>query len=275
MRYVWDNDLHIHSKISLCSDDPEQTPERILEYAKENGLKNIVLTDHFWDKSVKVDINWYEGEDFDHGYDRVKQALPLPQADGINFYFGCETELDRNFTLGIAKESFDKFDFVVIPTTHLHMLGFTIDRKDYAVENRARVWVERLEAVLNMDLPFHKIGLAHLTTPLCTPIAENAFTLEDYKRFLDLLPQEKLVELFTKASRLGVGIELNFGSVIENDEVRPSIMRIYRTAKECGCKFYFASDAHHPAAFSTRKAVFEFVIDELQLTEDDKFYIKK
>lgn len=263
--------MHIHSQLSSCSSDPEQTKERILEYAKENNLKNIVLTDHFWDELVPGASNWYKTQ----GYEYVAKALPLPETEGINFYFGCETDLDKYFTLGIAKETFNKFDFVIIPTTHLHMLDFTIDRKDFSVENRARLWVERFEAVLDMDLPFHKIGIAHLTCPLCTPMAAGDFTLEDYKRFLDIIPQEKLVEIFQKAAKVGVGIELNFGKVVKDTELRPSIMRIYKTAKKSGCKFYFGSDAHHPADFETKKEIFEMVIDELQLTEDDKFYIKK
>lgn len=270
MRYVWDNDLHLHSKISLCSSDPEQTVERILEYAKENKLKNVVITDHFWDEKVPCGSGWYEKQNFE----RIRQILPFPETEDINLYFGCETELDKNFRLAIAKENFEKFDFTVIPTTHLHMMGLTLDEKDNSVENRAALWVKRLEAVLNMDLPFHKIGIAHLTCTLCTP-KERGFTMDDYKRFLDLIPQEKTEELFLKASKLGVGIELNFGKEIFDDELIPSVMRIYRTAKKCGCKFYFASDAHHPSDFENTEKKFNKVIDELQLTEDDKFYIKK
>lgn len=33
MRYSFDHDLHIHSQISSCSNHPEQTTERILQYA--------------------------------------------------------------------------------------------------------------------------------------------------------------------------------------------------------------------------------------------------
>ena len=116
MKYIFDNDLHIHSKLSLCSNDPEQTPERILQYAKENNLKNICIADHFWDETVPGASGWYEPQNYAH----ISQSKPLPQADGINFMFGCETELDMNMTLGVSKENFDKFDFVVIPTTHLH-----------------------------------------------------------------------------------------------------------------------------------------------------------
>ena len=39
-------DYHIHSCLSSCSSDPEETPERILQYAHENGLKEVCITDH-------------------------------------------------------------------------------------------------------------------------------------------------------------------------------------------------------------------------------------
>ena len=41
MKFAFDHDYHIHSQISLCSSDPAQTPERILSYARENGLHTI------------------------------------------------------------------------------------------------------------------------------------------------------------------------------------------------------------------------------------------
>jgi len=40
MKFKVDHDYHIHSFLSSCSHDPEQTPERILAYAKERKLKN-------------------------------------------------------------------------------------------------------------------------------------------------------------------------------------------------------------------------------------------
>ncbi|MBQ9543675.1 MAG: PHP domain-containing protein, partial [Clostridia bacterium] len=47
--YAVDHDLHIHSQLSSCSSDPELTPERILAYAEQFGLKTVCVTDHFWD----------------------------------------------------------------------------------------------------------------------------------------------------------------------------------------------------------------------------------
>ena len=38
MRYEVDHDFHIHSTISPCCHDEHQTPETILNYAKDNNF---------------------------------------------------------------------------------------------------------------------------------------------------------------------------------------------------------------------------------------------
>ena len=265
--FIYDNDLHIHSKISSCSNDPRQSTERILEYAKQNNLKTICLTDHFWDDVVEGGADsWYARQNYEH----ISAALPLPQADGIEFLFGCETEMDKFFTLGIAKESFDKFDFVVVPTTHLHFMGFTIWGEDNSYERRAQLWVDRIDALLNMDLPFHKMGLAHMTCSLVAP------KREEYLEVIKLIPTAEMERLFKKAANLGIGIELNASALDFSNENKADIaLRPYKIAKECGCKFYSGSDAHHPEHLDRAKAIIEKAIDLLQLTEEDKFHIAR
>ena len=54
MKYIYDHDLHIHSKISACSNDPEQTCERILQYAKENNLPIYVFNMDVYGNLKKV-----------------------------------------------------------------------------------------------------------------------------------------------------------------------------------------------------------------------------
>ena len=108
MKYTIDNDLHIHSMLSLCSNNPRQNTNAILEYAKENGLKTLCLTDHFWDDAVDGASDWYAEQDFSH----IAAAKPLPQCKGIRFLFGCETELNKYLTLGVSPEKYDRFDFI-------------------------------------------------------------------------------------------------------------------------------------------------------------------
>lgn len=265
MRYVVDNDLHIHSHISLCSCDPEQTNDRILQYAQENELNTICLTDHFWDETVEGASGWYSKQNYGH----VEAAKPLPQSKGIRFLFGCETELNSSLTLGISKEKFDLFDFIIIPTTHFHMKGYTLSEEDASsAENRAKAWVKRFAAVLNMELPFSKIGIAHLTCGLIAP------KREEYLEVLRLIPEDEMRELFIRAAKLGVGIELNSSDMNFAEGEADVVLRIYKIAKECGCKFYLGSDAHHPKGLDNAKAIFERSVEMLELTEDDKFIIK-
>ena len=269
MRYVIDHDYHIHSQLSSCSNHPEQTPERILRYAREYGLKKICITDHYWDSAVEGASGWYKPQNYEH----ITRSLPLPQSDGVEFLFGCETELDKNLTLGIPESRFDDFSFIIIPTTHLHMEGFTIDVSDLdSHRRRAELWIERLDGVLSKDLPFHKIGIAHLVCGLF-----DRRSRADLTKTLDLIPTEEMERVFAKAAKVGCGIELNRDDMKHfTDDETDSILRPFRVAKRMGCKFYLGSDAHSPKIFTEPTVVaFNRAIDLLGLTEDDKFHIGK
>ena len=267
MKYVIDNDLHIHSKLSSCSRDPEQTTERILRYAEENNLKTICVTDNFWDDTTgEAEDKWYRPQNFEH----ISKSKPLPQSDKVRFLFGCETELDRNLKVAISKEHFDAFDFIIIPTTHFHMVGYTLSVEETAdAKSRADAWVRRFDAVLKMDLPFRKIGLAHLTCGLIAPTREECIEV------LKLLPENEMERLFSKAAELGVGIELNSDDMKFSEDEADIVLRPYRIAKRCGCKFYCGSDVHYARSFAGVKAIFERAIDLLKLSESDKFIIGK
>lgn len=266
--YVIDHDLHIHSQLSLCSSDPEQTPERILRYAKENGLSTVCLTDHFWDPAVPGASDWYAIQNYDH----IKEALPLPQDENVRFLFGAETEMDKNFTIGVSDKTLDELDFIIIPTTHLHMDGFTIDAEigydDDGIIRRRELYIKRFEKLLSADLPFHKVGIAHLTCSLACRHPENGIRL-----LIDGIPDETYAELFSDAAKKGLGIELNFDPFKFEGADRENELRPYRIAKRCGCKFYFGSDAHHPKGLKEAAQHFRKVAELLELDEDDKFKV--
>ena len=267
-RFKIDHDYHIHSKLSSCSGDREQNAERILKYALDNGFGEICVTDHFWDsEKVPCTIPWYERQDLRH----VSEILPLPQAEGVKFMFGCETELDSNLTLGISPESYDKFDFIIIPTTHLHMNGYD---NVTSIEDRAKVYVERLDAVLDMDLPFHKVGIAHLTCPL---MAYNRKTDPmEHIKIVDAISDAELTRVFTKLAERGAGFELNTDfSRYTEPQYLEGALRPYRIGKACGCKFYLGSDAHHPAGLDDAMRRFDEMVTLLDLKETDRFQYKE
>ncbi len=267
MRYQIDHDLHIHTHLSICSDDEGQNPESILAHAKKNGLKTVCITDHYWDDAVPCHtlVNWwYEAQNYAH----ISQDCPMPKDEEVQVLFGCETDLDSDNKVGIPRERWNDFGFIIISTTHFHhMCG--PEWENPSPLDRARLWVERLEAVLNTPLPFGKVGIAHLACGLI-----DIHSREGYLETLRLIPTADMERLFTKAAKLGVGIELNFGDMSFAEEEAETVLRMFRIAKACGCKFYFGSDAHTRKAFEGVMEIFERAITLLDLQGSDKFIIK-
>ncbi len=271
MKYKFDHDLHIHTYLSSCSDDPEQTVEFILEYAKKNKLHTVAVTDHYWDSAVPTPSNWYRPQNFDN----VSKSLPLPKAEGIKFLFGCETDINREFTIGIPPERYNDFEFIIVPTTHLQMRTFTIYPEDAESDKRrAELWSERFDRLLSSSLPFHKTGVAHLACPLINNVVVNGVRdRERYLSVLDLIPSDEMERLFAKAKELGLGIELNMSDMSFTDSEAERVLRMFKIAKWQGCKFYLGTDAHHPRDFECAEEVFERAINLLDLKESDKYEI--
>lgn len=265
MKFKIDHDLHIHTGLSTCSKDPEMTPQRILAHGEQYGFKTLCVTDHFWDESVPGASKWYEAQNYPH----ICRALPLPESDSVRFLFGCEAELDSNFRLGLAPEHFERFDFIIIPTTHMHMRMVVKEEDFESFERRAELWVERLDAVLDMDLPFHKVGIAHLA---CKFIGYP--TWENYESIFPMVSDSEMERLFTKAAKLGVGIEINSTDVQNAQKNKELVLRPFQIAKQCGCKFYLGSDAHQPFGLEDAIPLFEQAIDWLDLRESDKFVLE-
>ena len=267
MKYKIDHDYHIHSYLSTCSKDDLQTPENILNYAKKNGLHSICLTDHYWDSEVGGASKWYMPQNYEH----ISLSLPLPKCKDVDFLFGCEGDMDKNCTIGIPQSRYDSFDFMIIPTTHLHMLGFTIDEQYKTdINEKSKLWVTRLDAVLNSNLPFKKIGIAH---PACFLMMK--YSRKDYIKLLDSIPDCEIERVFAKAASLGCGIELNYSDMSFSDNETDSVLRMFRWAKNCGCKFYLGSDAHTYTELNMTTDAFERAINILGLTENDKFHINR
>lgn len=264
--YQIDHDLHLHSQISTCCNDPEQTERRLLHYAQENGFRRICLTNHFWDELVPGASSSYAVQNFAH----ICKALPLPEAEGIDFLFGCETDMDKHLTLGLSRERMDCFDFIALPTTHLHLMGFTIDETDDTSVRRAQVYVRRFEAALQMKLPFARVGFAHLTADKIDPSSPKA-----HLNVLACIPDADFTALFTETAQRGAGVELNFDVFSYAPEELDAALRPYRIASDCGCKFYFGSDAHHADRLLTAKKNFTRIAELLELREEQKFVPEK
>jgi len=258
--YQIDHNFHIHTHLSICSNDPEQEIDNIAKKCIELGYKDICITDHMFDDSFDHNIKFYKNQNFKH----ILIDLPYKKYDGINIHFGAECDLDKDGILGITKEQIEKCEFLIIPINHFHL---TIDPfMKLSDEERAKKYIERIKQVLNMDLPFKKIGLAHLT---CSLIKSGNF--RDHVKIYDLISDEELHRIFKKTKEKGLGIEINIHlfSYLENEY--ESILRIYRIALEEGNKFYLGGDEHHISDFERRYNENKKVVSMLGLKEKDKF----
>ena len=262
MKYVIDNDFHCHSFLSNCCSDERMTPETILRHAEKFGYAVQCITDHFWDEEhLPGAPGWYAEQCVRH----VKKNLPLPQSDKVRFVFGCETEYSLDSQLGIHPDSYDEFSFIVIPPNHFHM-DF-VRKPEYDTEQKvANLMVTRLEELAAMDLPFHKIGIAHMNCSLIAPFGNQFLTY-------DLICEDRFRAVMHTLAQKGAGIELNADCFLEAPRAElPRALRIFKMAREEGCKFYCASDAHTVDRLGNVLQLGE-VVDALGLTEDDKYHI--
>jgi len=261
MSFAHLEDIHCHSVLSSCSGDPAMTPQAILEHAEKHEYRMVCLTDHLWDAAIPGSSNWYAPQDIEH----VMQSCPLPQGK-VPFFFGCETELPANGIPALAKDHFDLFDFVVIPPNHMHMNGLVRPDGIDTPQKMARLIEDRLENLLAQDLPFEKIGIAHLN---CNLMFKEGSAL-DVAAAMD---ESRLLRIFENYAKAGAGIELNGYDFNELDARPEDTLRTFRIAKAAGCKFYCSSDAHHPDTLNRVPDVLPRVIDALGLTEEDRYAI--
>lgn len=254
-------DLHCHSTLSACCHDARMTAQAIYAHAQQCGYRAVCLTDHLWDSAVPGSSAWYAPQDIEH----VRSVLPLP-AGNIPFFLGCETELPANSAPALLREHFDLFDFVVIPPNHMHFRGLVRPEGVDTPEKMARLLEDRLENLLMLDLPFEKIGIAHLSCD----ILQDTLAGADIMRAMD---ESRMLRIFSGLAHAGAGIELNVFAFYPWEERKEDLLRVYRIAREAGCRFYLGSDAHTLESMDLVVSFLPQVVDALGLTEADRYTI--
>ena len=136
-------------------------------------------------------------------------------------------------------------------------------------EKLADLLVERLEEIAILDMPWHKVGIAHM----------NGFILPggDTNLLLRSVNEKRFRSVMKKYAELGAGIEINLCSDCFPADWKghaDDVLRLHRIAKEEGCKFYLASDGHHPTDFDEITDFAPDVVKALELTDADCFRLK-
>jgi len=262
MMFALDQDLHIHSILSSCCNDASMTAETITGFAVANNYREVCITDHVWSTNVEGASDWYRTQDIPH----ILQNRPLPVIPDLSFFSGCEVEYMGGSKLSISRKEFDLFDFVVIPVNHMHMHDLVRPEGIYNARDMAELVLARLNDLINLKLPWEKIGVAHLS-------ADVMYEEGSIADVLDAMDSITLIDIFSKLARLGAGVELNAGAFKEWENRKVSFVRFYDIAVKAGCRFYLASDAHFQENLGGIQKNLCDVVNTLGLSEDQKYHI--
>jgi len=233
-------DLHVHTALSKCGKS-EATVENMLASAEKQGIKTIGFADHCWAKEIPGAHPWYQGQDIEHVL-HIKNQIP-DNTRGINILVGCETEYIGNGIAGMNKELAQCFDYVMIPPNHFQLgFGGFVRPEDLGSGGPKAVsellYRRFMEAV---ELGFGN-GFVHPFTPL-------GF-IEWETEVLQGISDTMYKNCFNSAASANIAMEINYGSIWRPREKQIDFLSLYRRiftiARECGCKFFFGSDAHHP-----------------------------
>lgn len=233
------HDIHIHTNLSLCGKE-DATVKSYIDLAYERGLKTIGFSDHLWDKDVEGASDWYRVQDIDHVY-KIRENVP-EDTKGIKLLFGCETEFLGGTQVGITREHANLFDYILIPTSHIHMVGFIRPSHIITVNDIRSLLLQRFKeaASLIFDVP---VGMAH---PFC-PVANHHMEDEILRGITD----DEYKECFYIAAKTGKSIEIQacvLANHLQKDEHDYSVeySRMFSIALQEGCLFHLGSDAHSP-----------------------------
>lgn len=269
------HDLHCHSGLSSCSNEPDFSADDILRHAVACGYDMVAITNHMFDSLL--------GTHPFYGYQNeihLRKALPLPKAEGIRFLYGCETEMIGYGRIALHPSHYDEYEIILIPVNHFDLNGFTRNTDCSVGADWFRDQLLRLESITDLDLPWKRIGLAHL----------RWFEAEADEIPAMLALESRYEEVFQTFARLGAGIELNAAAFIYTD---PSKRNLYDTlspeakkskcvsydkmlwlfslAKKAGCKFYLGSDAHDHRRLDWPGLYLPRICTDLGLTDNDRF----
>lgn len=254
------HDFHVHTNLSVCA-PRDAYAETLIVKAKELGLKKVGIANHFWDNAIEGANDFYKPQDFEH-LELIKPELEKIDAGDMKIYFGCEGEYDPfHHGVAITEETAEKFDFIIVPNSHTHMMM----PKDYYEphEKHKEFMLTAYEEIINCNISRYITSMAHPFSAVCCPYGWETLmqmtTDDEYKRMFDM----------TAKKSIAVEINMAYTKDLTKSQIEEGQhMRMYRLAKECGCKFTFGSDAHSAGGMNNYHTA-DLIADLLGLTEDD------
>lgn len=260
------HDLHMHTYLSFCGKD-EATVENYLAQAETLGLQTLGFTDHVWDDAHPGMPAWYQqgGRQNVPHVMQLRSRIEACRGRGVRLLHGCEAEYDYpGRTTALSMAAAEQFDFVIASSSHT---GNTMPKSFYDPPRRhAEFMLQAYEDMLRSEVSRYFTAMAHpFHAVLCPyghePVIE-AITDDEYRRIFDL------------TAKKGIAVEINIKCLVgyhaeRTDELdRQPHLRMFRIARDCGCRFIFGTDCHWLDAQNVI-GLAPKVADLLGLTEED------
>ncbi len=267
------HDFHIHTHLSLCA-DKSATAEAYAKIFKEQGIKKAGFSDHFWDATYENSHAYLldnTGQHNPQGFYTVQNYEYLcqlkPELSAVDFgdteiFFGCETDYDPvNRRPAITPETAEKFDFVLMPNSHTHMVMPIEYYEPY--EKHIDYMIQIYEDTLNSDVAKYITSMAHPFEAVCC--------LYDRYILMKMISDDTYKRLFSKTAEKGIAVEVNVSCMrgkTPEEIANLEEMRLFRIAKDEGCLFTFGSDSHDDLSHKYYSNA-TLVAELLNLTEKD------
>ena len=241
------HDLHMHTSLSYCGKD-EATVENYLRQAPELGLTTLGFTDHMWDDAHPGMPAWYRQDNVRQNVAHVLQLRPVIEGlrdRGVRLLHGCEAEYDlAQRSTALSMEAAERFDFIIASSSHTHNI---MPKAFYDPPRRhAEFMLQAYEDMLRSEVSRYFTAMAHPFHAVCCPYGHELpmaqITDDEYRRVFDMTAER------------GIAVEINIKCVVGHNEERAAALaqqphiRMFRIAKDCGCRFTFGTDCHFPEA---------------------------
>ena len=228
------------------------------------GLKTIGFSDHIWtNKRIKPD-NWYSLQNEKHTITLCKDLKSI--STPLQILVGCEADTIAPGKFSITKEYSEKLDYVNLSCSHFHMKQLVLQPKDETSQSVGK----HLLSFFNSAV---KSGIAtNIVHPLLPFGYEN-----QYDSIIESISDNELYDNFAAAAEQNIGIEITVSFIPKVKKIRnkqysmwsiETPLRVLTLAKNAGCKFYFASDAHSLKEMK-KLTMLGFFVKKLSLIEDD------
>ena len=114
------HDTHTHNIYSHCCNDFTASTEAFIQRELELGIKVFGLSNHIWDETVKGASYWYKRQTI--ALAEEAKAYLSKEREGIRCLLGAEAEYyGCRDLVGMSAEGAKRFDYMLIPHSHLHM----------------------------------------------------------------------------------------------------------------------------------------------------------